>query len=218
MTEPRPQRKDAARNRERLLAAASEVFSTQGLGATLNDVARHAGVGVATAYRNFANKEELIRAMFVDRLEEAIERAEEAASSPDAWTALVSYLEYSLRAKRDDRALAQLLTNPAVGRDLGDQARDRLGSLVNTLVRRAQEQGSVRPDVTGTDTVFLELALDAVMARTRRIEPDLYRRLLTLFLDGIRAEGHRSPLEPPALSTEQTHELLSGRPSQAAVC
>src|SRR4051812_47521037 len=173
MSPTRSPRKDAARNRDRLLAAATEGFAAHGLSATLNDVAHHAGLGVATAYRNFANKEDLVRALFFDRLEEAVQRAEQAASAPNAWTGLVDYLEYSLSVKRDDRALAQLLTSPAVGRELAEQARDRLGSMVNTLVERAQEQGTVRADLAGTDTVFIELALDTVMSRTRNVKPDL---------------------------------------------
>ncbi|MFW6186460.1 MAG: TetR/AcrR family transcriptional regulator, partial [Actinomycetota bacterium] len=89
-------RKDAARNRERLIAAGRELFAQRGLGATLNDVAHHAGVGVGTAYRRFANKEELIEAIWqqqVDELE-AILRA--ALAAPDPWEGLVLYLERSL--------------------------------------------------------------------------------------------------------------------------
>jgi AcrR family transcriptional regulator len=210
MVRDAPARADARRNRDRILTAAADVFARRGLDATLTDVARHAGLGVATVYRNFANKDELIRSMFVDRLDEALARAEEAAASTDAWAGLVAYLEYSLSAKRHDRALAQLLTSPAVGQDLADQARDRLGAMVNALVRRAQEQGTVRADLAGTDTVFLEVGLDAVMDRTRDVAPDLYRRLLTIFLDGIRAGRATTPLLPEALSTEMTHDVIVG--------
>ena len=210
MPHNRMQRKDAARNRERLLAAASKLFTSRGLEVTLNDVAHHAGVGVGTAYRNFANKGEVIRALFADRLAEMIVRAEAAVLEEDAWTGLVGFLEDSLRAKRDDRALAELLTTPDVGRDLADQARDRLGALVNTLVHRAQEQGTVRADMAGTDTVFLEIALGAVMRCTNTVEPDLYRRLLAIFLDGMRTRDDNSLLSPTPLSLVTTHRIVSG--------
>ena len=78
MTEA-PLRKDAARNRERLLTAASELFAERGLAVTLNDIAHRAGVGVGTAYRRFANKDEVIDALFEQRLQDVIAVAEEVA-------------------------------------------------------------------------------------------------------------------------------------------
>src|ERR671921_2436651 len=90
-------RRDAAENRERLLGAASELFAERGLNVTLNDIAHHAGVGVGTAYRRFANKEEVIDALFEQRLQEVADVAQEALEDPDAWQGLVSFLERSLR-------------------------------------------------------------------------------------------------------------------------
>src|ERR1700709_1136769 len=81
----RPLRKDAAENRERLLTAAAELFAERGLDVTLNDIAHHAGVGVGTAYRRFANKEEVIDALFEQRLQDVVAVAEEALSASDAW-------------------------------------------------------------------------------------------------------------------------------------
>src|SRR3954469_7668052 len=96
-------RKDAARNRERLLAAARELFATRGLGVTLNDIAHHAGVGVGTAYRRFANKEEVIDALFEEGLRDVADLANEALASPDAWAGLVVFLERSLHMQFGDR-------------------------------------------------------------------------------------------------------------------
>src|SRR5947209_17258288 len=95
MTEA-PLRRDAARNRERLLAAASELFAERGLNVTLNDIAHHAGVGVGTAYRRFANKEEVIDALFEQRLESLAGVAHEALDDPDAWRGLVMFLERAM--------------------------------------------------------------------------------------------------------------------------
>ena len=75
-------RKDAALNRERLLTAASELFAEQGLDVTLNDIAHRAGVGVGTAYRRFANKGEVIEALFEERLEEVVTVARECLQRP----------------------------------------------------------------------------------------------------------------------------------------
>src|ERR1700712_1006023 len=95
-SETRPLRKDAERNRERLLAAARELFATRGLEVTLNDIAHQAGVGVGTAYRRFANKEEVIDALFEEGLRDVADVANEALAMPDAWTGLVLFLERSL--------------------------------------------------------------------------------------------------------------------------
>ncbi|HEX3781219.1 MAG TPA: helix-turn-helix domain-containing protein [Pseudonocardiaceae bacterium] len=89
----RPLRRDAELNRRKLIASAHEVFRERGLSATLDDVAQHAGVGVGTAYRRFANKDELLDALFED-MADAVERiATEAAADPDAWHGLRTSLE-----------------------------------------------------------------------------------------------------------------------------
>src|ERR1700712_2664296 len=104
-SETRPLRKDAERNRERLLAAARELFAQRGLGVTLNDIAHHAGVGVGTAYRRFANKEEIIDALFEEALADIAAAANEALVNPDAWAGLEAFLERSLHLQFGDRGL-----------------------------------------------------------------------------------------------------------------
>src|SRR3954468_8898383 len=123
MTEA-PLRRDAARNRERLLAAASELFAERGLNVTLNDIAHRAGVGVGTAYRRFANKEEVIGALFEQRLQEVIGAAHEALEVPDAWTGLVAFLERSLHMQFGDRGLTEIMNSPQLGRERVNQTRD----------------------------------------------------------------------------------------------
>src|SRR6202167_6440418 len=84
--EPRRLRPDAARNRQRLVDAAEEVFAARGVDATLDDIARHAGVNVATAYRHFANKHELAREFLRQCVDRAVAMAEETAAEPAPWT------------------------------------------------------------------------------------------------------------------------------------
>src|SRR3954451_11539884 len=105
----RPLRKDAERNRIRILAAAGELFAQRGLGATLDDVAHHAGVGVGTVYRRFPDKETLIDALFAQRIEALCAIAEEALAVPDAWDALAWYFENGSRLQARDRGLKELL-------------------------------------------------------------------------------------------------------------
>src|SRR5215468_12232436 len=90
---PRPLRRDAERNRQLILRAASEVFTSRGLQASLDDVAQHAGVGVGTVYRRFPDKEALVEALFEERLDTMAGLAEQGLADPDPWAGLVFFLE-----------------------------------------------------------------------------------------------------------------------------
>jgi hypothetical protein len=110
----------------------------------------------------------------------------------------------------EDRGLTELLNNPQVRQHRVNEARDRIAPLVNAIVDRAKTQGVLRPDVEGTDAIFIQVALAAVMDCTREVEPPLYRRYLTIFLDGMRADrGPLTALPVAALSTEQTHAIMT---------
>ncbi len=209
-TTTRTLRKDAAHNRERLLNAARELFAKRGLGVTLNDIAHHAGVGVGTAYRRFANKEEVIDALFEEGLQDIAAVAHQALEQPDAWQGLVTFLERSLHLQFGDLGLNQIMNDPALGHARVSEARTRIAPLIKQLVERAKTQGTVRPDLDQSDVIFIQVALSAIMARSRAIEPDLYRRYLTLFLDGIRTDRTTfTPLPIAAVSAEQTHAAMT---------
>lgn len=92
-TTDRPLRKDAERNRTRVLEAARDLFASKGLEPNLNDVAHHAGVGVGTVYRRFATKEELLEAIFEDGINQLADLAESALCQPDSWQGFVWYVE-----------------------------------------------------------------------------------------------------------------------------
>src|SRR6202035_2262707 len=107
-TGERPVRGDAERNRQRILAAAARVFTERGLDATLDEVARAAGVGVGTVYRRFPDKEALVAALFRERIDNLVTVAENACAGADPWQAVVSYLEYAAAALAGDTGLRQL--------------------------------------------------------------------------------------------------------------
>jgi AcrR family transcriptional regulator len=193
-----------------LLAAASELFAERGLTVTLNDIAHRAGVGVGTAYRRFANKDEVIDALFEQRLEEVIAVAEDALSEPNAWHGLVTFLEQSLQMQFGDRGLTEIMNSPQLGRGRVNQTRDRIAPLMTQLVDRAKEQRAVRPDFDQTDLIFIQLSLSAIIDSTRELAPDLYRRYLTMWLDGIQAgSSSGTELPTPALSANETHEVMT---------
>src|SRR5689334_25016596 len=113
---PRPLRRDAERNRQRILDAAREVFAARGLEVTLDDIAQHAGVGVGTVYRRFPDKEQLIEAIFEARLQEIVALAADALADEDAWRGLSTFLHGMLERQAADRGLKELILGGPHGR------------------------------------------------------------------------------------------------------
>ena len=207
---PRALRRDAVENRERLLAAARELFAEQGFDVTLDDIARHAGVGVGTAYRRFANKGELLDALFAEQTVEVAAAADAGLADPDPWHGLVSYLERSLGLQLRDKGLAQIVSGDRISVDQHDWNREVMAPKNRALIARAREAGVLRGDVTGTDLTFIQVGLNAIMTRSRDAHPDLYRRYLYLMLDGLRAQpGNPTPLPVAALTSDQTHAVMA---------
>jgi AcrR family transcriptional regulator len=182
----RPLRRDAERNRQRILAAAGELFTQRGLGVTLDDIARHAGVGVGTVYRRFPDKEVLIDALFEQRLESICAVAEQALAAPDPWDGLVLFFERGCELQAHDRGLKELLASSTHGGGCVVDARDRLRLQVTELFDRAKAAGVVRADADPYDAALIHMMLGTVMDRTRDVAPDVWRRYLSLVLDGLR--------------------------------
>lgn len=206
---PRALRRDAAMNRQRLLTAARELFAEQGFDVTLDEIARHAGVGVGTAYRRFANKSEVLDALFAEQTVEVSAAADAGLADPDPWHGLVTYLETSLALQLRDRGLAQIVSGERIGVEQHHWNREVMAPKNRALVGRAQQAGMLRDDVTGTDLTFIQVGLNAIMSRSREAHPDLYRRYLHLMLDGLRAEpGQQTRLPVAALTSDQTHAVM----------
>lgn len=206
-------RRDAERNRQRILEAAAEVFTERGLEATLDDVARHAGVGVGTVYRRFPDKASLADALFDERIDALVEMAERAQDQPDAWAALVWFLEHSTEMLAGDRGLRQILMFAAGGHDRVASARGRIRPAIDSLVKRAQADGQVRADLAATDIPIIEFMLAAVSEYTRHVRPALWRRFLPLMLDALRpARATATPLPEPEVSPDEMFEVLNSNP------
>jgi hypothetical protein len=128
-------------------------------------------------------------------------------AEPDPWEALVSFLERSLAMQAADRGLKELLLAHGEALDGVTRVRARLMPLVEQVLRRAQETGALRPDVSVGDLPMLSLMLGHVVDFAGRIEPELWRRYLALLLDGLRAEG--APLPGAALSPERLDAAMA---------
>jgi AcrR family transcriptional regulator len=190
----RPLRKDAERNRQRILEAARELFTQRGLGVTLNDIAHHAGCGVGTVYRRFPDKQQLIDALFEERIAEMLELAEQALADPDPWNGLTGFMEGALAAQARDMGLKELLLSSDAGRARVTAVRKRLLPIGEQLVKRAQEAGALRADISDQDMPVIQIMLGTVIDAGRDLEPNLWRRYLALVLRGLRADP--TPAEP----------------------
>ena len=206
---PRPLRKDAERNRQRILQAAAEVFTEKGLRATLDDVADRAGVGVGTVYRRFPDKEALVEALFTDRLDTVVGYAEQALAEPDPWTGLAFFLERAATVIAGDRGLRQILMYATYGRDRVDQARTRMLPVVSAMVERAQAAGQVRADLRPTDIPLTLFMLSATSEYALHVRPEIWRRYLALVLDALRPDrAGGTELAEPALSPDEMVQAM----------
>lgn len=207
--EPRRLRADAARNRQRLIDAAEEVFAARGLDATLDDIARHAGVNVATAYRHFANKHELARAFLQQALDRATAIAEQAAAADDPWTGLTWFLEQALELMAANRGLVDLLTRAYSTEWFDDQLNNLITGPLQRLITRGQQAGLVRPDVDATDLAVILPMLSSVPDFTPGM-PMATGRYLSLVLAGLRPAD--TPLDGKPPTDAQLHATIENRP------
>ena len=209
-TAPRPLRADAARNQRRIIAAARELFATRGLDITLDDVAEHAGVGVGTVYRRFANKQELIDGVFEQHVETMAEQAECALANPDPWEGLVAYFEFACRNMAANRGLGEVIMGLDDGRDRVATMRERMQPAVEKLIDRARSAGALRPDAEPGDFYALIHMVDAIADFSRNVNPDAWRRYFAVVCDGLRADcTPRGQLPSYPLTHEQIHEAKS---------
>src|SRR4051812_12444439 len=150
-----PLRRDAQRNRDRILAATRAAFQERGLEVGVDEIARRAGVGMGTLYRHFPNKDALIDAVVDARFAELTAAAEEALEAHDAWDGFAGFLGAAVRLQATDRGFKDALA--ARGRDERrvKAARSRLQTVVDRLVARGREEGAVRPDLATEDVTVL---------------------------------------------------------------
>jgi AcrR family transcriptional regulator len=213
-TPERPLRRDAERNRQRILEAAREAFAEHGLAVTLDEIAQRAGVGVGTVYRRFADKEQLIEALFEDRMREFAELAEECLQADDAWDGLVRFLESATQQHACDRGFKEVALSGGHGLKRVARARQLMFPLVSRLVARAQADGSLRADIEPTDMPLLQLMLGSLSECTRNADPEVWRRFLGIITDGLRTSREApTALACDALTPEQTQTTMrSWRP------
>lgn len=179
----RPMRADARRNYDRLIAAAREMFGREGGGASMESVAREAGVGVGTLYRHFPKRIDLVEAVYREDVDELIRTGESVAATLEPYAALRTFLEAFVRyGQTKRRFLSELQEAFEKDPELKPRSRERIEQMVQLVVDRAQRAGAIRTDIDGADIV----ALIGPMCSNATLTDDQSWRLLTMILDGMR--------------------------------
>lgn len=180
---PRPMRADARRNYERVLDAARKVFADQGGGASMEAIAKQAGVGVGTLYRHFPKRIDVVEAVYRDDVDVLIGTAERGLSELDPWDALEAWLRAFVDYGRSKRTFLNELheafdKNP----DLKSASRERIFEAAGKVLSRAQDAGEARTDIDGAD--LMQLVSPMCMSAT--LTPEQGERLINMVLDGLR--------------------------------
>ena len=178
----RPKRADARRNYDKILAAALEAFAEGGESTALEEIARRAGVGIGTLYRHFPNRQALLEALYVGEVEEMCRSAAEFDGS-EPWEALNGWLERFITYIGTKRALAaELLNYLDEDATLFQVCRTSLFEAGEPLLKRAQEAGVVRPDVTIGGVIQMVVGIAKIPAS----DPEQTLHILRVALDGLR--------------------------------
>ncbi len=175
----RPQRADARRNFDALLAAAREAFAENGTGASLEDIARRAGVGIGTLYRNFPTRQDLFEAVYVEEVEQLGRVAEEVAGLPP-WEALTTWLDQFVSYVATKRAVIEALNRES---EMFRACRATMYEAGEPLLQRAQAAGEVRADA-GFDDL---LRMVSGLASATYVDDAQRDRVLGIALSGLKA-------------------------------
>ena len=190
-------RADAERNRDKVVQAARTVFAEQGLDASTNEIARRAGVGVATLFRRFPTRDELVAAAFADKMTAYTQAIDQALTDPDPWHGFCTYIQRICQMQADDRGFADVLTMTFPTAKAFEDVRNRSAHALAGLLDRAKATGALRADFTHQDVPLILMANAGVVTATRDAAPDAWRRLVGYLLQSFAAESARPLPDPP---------------------
>ncbi|WP_250292790.1 TetR/AcrR family transcriptional regulator [Frankia sp. CiP1_Cm_nod1] len=203
-TAPERLRCDAARNRERVLSAASEVYGERGPAFTMEEVASRAGVGIGTVYRRFPTKGALLDAVALPYLERMLGLARAAGEHREPGERLETFVRTLVERHASEGRGNSRLWDSALGRPL----REEIHRVVDGLLEAARKAGRLRPDVTYRDISVLLWTVTSLVDATDRVAPMVWRRHLDLLLDGLRPDGPR-PLATPPVDAQEWERVVT---------
>ncbi|MGL4178495.1 MAG: TetR/AcrR family transcriptional regulator [Dermatophilaceae bacterium] len=185
----RQPRRDAARNRAALLAAAAALYRRSGPEVALDHVAREAGLGIGTLYRHFPTRRALVEAIVEERLDRLVEMLEKANATPDAWAAVTDVVRRFTLAQADDGALADVVASHLDARPETARRRASVHDLLHQLMTRAVADRQMRGDVTAADVLAITCGVRSVVgtARTARERRHVADRYVDVILAGLAA-------------------------------
>ncbi|UGY12202.1 TetR/AcrR family transcriptional regulator [Bradyrhizobium septentrionale] len=184
----RKPRADAVRNRERVLEAAKAVFSAGGSEASLEAVARRAGVGIGTLYRHFPTREALYEAVYRREVEQLGDLAEQLQSAPEPVDALRRWLRANVEFVATKKGMVAALALVAAGSsELHAYSFDRLTKAIGTLLARAVAAGAIRNDISAEDVLRALIGMCYMHDQPGWQTTAL--RLLDVFVDGLRVQS-----------------------------
>jgi AcrR family transcriptional regulator len=201
-------RADARRNVEKLRAAAVEVFRERGLHAPLEEIAQRAGVSAGTLYNRFGGREALIDAVVPELAAARLgEVADRALRHPDPWEGFALYVEEVCQLQATDRALSDVISRRYADTKHLAAVCEHTLARERQIIERAQRAGSLRPDFTPEDLLFVFWSTAMLVSCTGHTAPDAWRRNIAFMLDGLRA-GAAHPLPVGPLTRDQAHRAM----------
>ena len=203
----RPLRRDARERRDRLIAAAQSEFAAHGVDASLEKIARDAGVAIGTLYRHFPARLDLLMAAFKPRLQEFLDGATKALEMDDPWEGFVCYLENLFAVQAGDRGFNDFLSRRFPGNAETEHIHDVMCQQIEDVLALAQEAGKARPDITRADIINLIWSNGRIIDATSATAPTAWRRQLHLMLDAYRAE-RAHPIPEPPMTDEQLYDAM----------
>ncbi|TQM78854.1 TetR family transcriptional regulator [Saccharothrix saharensis] len=187
-------RADARQNRDRILDSAREAFAADGLDVSMTEIARRAGVGVATLYRRFPTKEALVREVFAEQLAACTGEVHRAAADPDPWRGFCRVVAELCEMQARDRGFSAAFLSAFPDAVPVDEMRARAEEAFSGLVERAKGVGALRPDFTVDDLMLVLMANNGLVTDSVDATVAASRRLVAYFLQAFQA---RAPLPPP---------------------
>jgi len=205
-----PLRRDAERNRQRILAAARSLIAWKGLGVGYEEIAREADVGVGTVYRRFPTRDGLFQELFQDRVDAVVGILEQALAVEDPWEGLCQFMRRDFELQTQDRGLREFMLGGGDGTALGRCSRERIQPLVTELVERAQAAGRVRVDIGESDIAIILAMIGGLMDASLHVNPDLWQRYLAMVLDGIRRGDRHDEIPGNPPDQREVERILAG--------
>ena len=183
----RPMRADARRNYDRLVAVANAAFAEHGPDASLDEIARRAGVGIGTLYRHFPSRQALLEAVYRDQMEALSAEAEALLDAPSPGDALATWLRSVLAHNMTQRGLKEALMNGEGLVEAVSSAKAQMRAAGAALVARAQQAGAIRPDLDIGD--LLRLIYGIALANEKAPESSVdANRCLLIMIEGLRRQ------------------------------